>query len=182
MIILSWFSNILSSDVVISQSHKIMGKMSCFLKPKDNNKGVVIKGCGFTIQKMKYIDRADQSTKVHFARSLSSGFITAIVVNPPERKVAKCISMQSKKRFLLLDKSWKAKSIQLQIWSFVAICIPPAMFISLLLSKLRYRYCWGHLNSKYILLKLLRKTHICKLIFWCIQNQMPIPFLLQNLQ
>ena len=32
-------------------------------------------------------------TEVHFASFLSGGFITAIVVNPPERKLAKRISV-----------------------------------------------------------------------------------------
>jgi hypothetical protein len=33
-------------------------------------------------------------TEVHFASFLSGGFITAIVVNPPERKLAKRTSVQ----------------------------------------------------------------------------------------
>ena len=33
-------------------------------------------------------------TEVRFASSFSGGFITAIVVNPPERKLAKCTSVQ----------------------------------------------------------------------------------------
>ena len=32
-------------------------------------------------------------TEVRFASSLSGGFITAIVVNPPEKNLAKCISV-----------------------------------------------------------------------------------------
>ena len=32
-------------------------------------------------------------TEVRFTRFLSGGFITAIVVNPPERKLAKCTSV-----------------------------------------------------------------------------------------
>ena len=35
-----------------------------------------------------------QCTEVHFASFLSGGFITAIVVNPPERKLAKRTSVQ----------------------------------------------------------------------------------------
>ena len=35
-----------------------------------------------------------QCTEVHFASFLSGGFITAIVVNPPERKLAKNTSVQ----------------------------------------------------------------------------------------
>ena len=35
----------------------------------------------------------DRSTEVCFASFLSGGFITATVVNPPERKLAKCTSV-----------------------------------------------------------------------------------------
>ena len=35
-----------------------------------------------------------QCTEVRFASSLSGGFITSIVVNPPERKLAKRTSVQ----------------------------------------------------------------------------------------
>jgi hypothetical protein len=39
--------------------------------------------------------RGAQCTEVRFASFLSGGFITAIVVNPPERKLAKRTSVQS---------------------------------------------------------------------------------------
>ena len=39
-----------------------------------------------------------QCTEVHFASFFSSVFITAIVVNPPERKLAKRISVQWRTR------------------------------------------------------------------------------------
>ena len=35
-----------------------------------------------------------ECTEVHFASFLSGGFITAIVVNPPERKLAKRTSVE----------------------------------------------------------------------------------------
>jgi hypothetical protein len=35
-----------------------------------------------------------QRTEVHFASSLSDGFTTMPVINPPERKLAKCTSVQ----------------------------------------------------------------------------------------
>ena len=38
--------------------------------------------------------KSHQYTEVHFAGFLSGGFITAIVVNPPERKLAKRTSVQ----------------------------------------------------------------------------------------
>jgi hypothetical protein len=37
---------------------------------------------------------SQQCTEVHFASFLSGGFITAIVVNPPERRLAKRTSVQ----------------------------------------------------------------------------------------
>ena len=37
---------------------------------------------------------ADHCTEVRFSSLLSGGFITAIVVNPPESKLAKCTSVQ----------------------------------------------------------------------------------------
>ena len=37
-------------------------------------------------------------TEMRFASFLYSGFITAIVVNPPERKLAKCTSVQLVKK------------------------------------------------------------------------------------
>ena len=37
---------------------------------------------------------AEKCTEVHFASFLSGGFITATEVNPPERKLAKCISVK----------------------------------------------------------------------------------------
>ena len=40
------------------------------------------------------ICRSTQCTEVRFASFLSGGFITAIVVNPPERKVTKRTSVQ----------------------------------------------------------------------------------------
>ena len=36
----------------------------------------------------------NQCTEMHFVNFFSSGFITAIIVNPPERKLAKCTSVQ----------------------------------------------------------------------------------------
>ena len=36
----------------------------------------------------------DQCTEVHFSSFFSGGFITAIIVNPPERKLAKRTSLQ----------------------------------------------------------------------------------------
>ena len=53
MIILSRFSKRSSSFVVVSQSHKVMGMMSCSLKQKDNWEGVAINGCDFIIEKLK---------------------------------------------------------------------------------------------------------------------------------
>ena len=41
----------------------------------------------------EFLPRA-QRTEVHFASLFSGGFITAIVVNPPERKLAKRTSVQ----------------------------------------------------------------------------------------
>jgi len=41
----------------------------------------------------EFLPRA-QRTEVHFASLFSGGFITAIVVNPPERKLAKHTSVQ----------------------------------------------------------------------------------------
>ena len=43
--------------------------------------------------KFKTEQNADQSTEVRFASFLSGGFITAIVVNPPESKLAKRTSV-----------------------------------------------------------------------------------------
>jgi hypothetical protein len=45
-----------------------------------------------------------QCTEVCFASFLYSGFITAIVVNPLERKLAKCTSVQWVKKPGLLQK------------------------------------------------------------------------------
>ena len=41
----------------------------------------------------------DWSTEVRFASFLSGGFITAIVINPPERKLAERTSVQSTIQF-----------------------------------------------------------------------------------
>ena len=49
--------------------------------------------------------RATQCTEVYFASFFSGGFITAIVVKPPERKLAKRTSVQcSENLFLSLTK------------------------------------------------------------------------------
>ena len=45
-------------------------------------------------QKKGMIDKSSQCTEVRFASFLSGGFITATVVNPPERKLAKRTSVQ----------------------------------------------------------------------------------------
>ena len=42
-----------------------------------------------------------QCTEVRFASSFSGGFITPVVVNPPERKLAKCTSVQWFKSVIL---------------------------------------------------------------------------------
>ena len=42
---------------------------------------------------------SSQCTEVHFASFLSGGFITAIVVNPPEMNLAKRTSVQWLKTF-----------------------------------------------------------------------------------
>ena len=41
------------------------------------------------------VTNVDHCTEVRFASFPSGGFINAIVVNPPERKLAKCSSVQS---------------------------------------------------------------------------------------
>jgi uncharacterized membrane protein len=43
---------------------------------------------------LSLISNVLQCTELRFASFLSSGFITAILVNPPERKQAKCTSVQ----------------------------------------------------------------------------------------
>ena len=40
---------------------------------------------------------SDHCTEVRFASFFSGGFITAIVVNPSERRLAKCTSVQCRK-------------------------------------------------------------------------------------
>ena len=46
-------------------------------------------------QKMSTLcSSATQYTEVRFASFFSGGFITAIVVNPPEKKLVKCTSVQ----------------------------------------------------------------------------------------
>ena len=47
----------------------------------------------------EFLPRA-QRTEVHFASLFSGGFITAIVVNPPERKLAKRTSVQWAKDYI----------------------------------------------------------------------------------
>ena len=47
-----------------------------------------------------------QCTVVRFASFFSGGFITAIVVNPPERRLAKCTSVQWKKLLILFQKGF----------------------------------------------------------------------------
>ena len=41
-----------------------------------------------------YLSTLNQCTEVRFASFFSDGFITDIVVNPPERRLAKCTSVQ----------------------------------------------------------------------------------------
>ena len=65
-------SNLPKRTSVHSERLLVMSTFCVFLHPMDNA----------------------QCTKVRFARFLSGGFITAIVVNPPERKLAKHISVQ----------------------------------------------------------------------------------------
>ena len=48
-----------------------------------------------------------QCTVVCFDSFLSSGFITAIVVNPPERKLAKRTPVQCKQNTLLMHRDCK---------------------------------------------------------------------------
>ena len=48
------------------------------------------------------ISQAEQCTKVHFASFFSSGFITAVVVNPPKRKLGKRTSVQCLERSQIL--------------------------------------------------------------------------------
>ena len=51
--------------------------------------------CNFNLRAFDIHSDAHQCTGVRFASFLSSGFITTIVVNPPERKLAKRTSVQS---------------------------------------------------------------------------------------
>ena len=53
---------------------------------------------------MKYMNfKLPNHTKVHFASFLSGGFTTMAVINPPERKLAKCISVNRPKPVQISD-------------------------------------------------------------------------------
>ena len=74
------------------------------------------------------INISHQCTQMRFASSLSSGFITAIVVNPPKRKLAKRISVQCEKltgiyfqAYIYLKMGSKMK-ITFEIQSPLIIC------------------------------------------------------------
>ena len=59
-------------------------------------------------------------TEVHFASFLSGGFITGIVVDPPEKKLAKHTSVQCTAMWCHIDKNHKYKTnliSSLPIWS-----------------------------------------------------------------
>ena len=69
---------------------------------------------------LKWYQYARQCTEVHFASFLSGRFITAIVVNPPEKKLAKHTSMQCTAMWCHIDKNHKYKTnliSSLPIWS-----------------------------------------------------------------
>jgi hypothetical protein len=70
----------------------------------------LVQKCHFgKIAKMALSNRC---TEVRFANLLSGGFITAIVVNSPEKKLAKCTSVRCMKFEILFD----------QKYSFEALC------------------------------------------------------------
>ena len=64
-----------------------------------------------------------QCTEVRFASFLSGGFITAIVVNPPERKLAKSTSVQWSMSYYgchalnMLLKTWAQSWCQVCLWT-----------------------------------------------------------------
>ena len=65
-----------------------------------------------TLQSTQTPKQTAQCTEVRFASFLSGGFITAIVVNPPERKLAKRTYVQwavSKLQNIFLSESWNIK-------------------------------------------------------------------------
>ena len=59
--------------------------------------------CGFCKKLLLYECNSDQFTKVRFASFLSGGFITAVVVNPPESKLAKRTYEQLPTFFFILS-------------------------------------------------------------------------------
>ena len=63
------------------------------------------------------------STDVQFASFFSSGFITAIAVNPPERRLAKRTSLQWSEKEIILGIAWVCRDVG-DGWAFWAITHP----------------------------------------------------------
>jgi hypothetical protein len=62
-----------------------------------------------TFQIEIYLNYLTHCTEIRFASFFSGGFITAIVVNPPERKLAKCTSVHYISEDLMLKTSKQTK-------------------------------------------------------------------------
>ena len=88
----TWFAFKLLNQFTSFKFFTYVAKTFASLNPhREEDRGIAINHC------------LTHCTEVHFVSFFSGEFITAIVVNPPERKRAKRISVQC---FFLLSYSW----------------------------------------------------------------------------